>query len=155
MQRQTRPCRIGNGCVNLPEVPWANAAQACPSDFDVEGVGNKARSRIAITLVRPCNSENPLNYRFSADGDKPTETQTRSTRIPPMTCLDPSWPLVGVCCMSRSNGNAAPASLVCGSNRGKMKWRKIGNWTRSSSDISLFESIRFRKLTPESTDPRT
>ncbi len=139
----------------FPRFLGANAAQAFPSEFDAGGVVNKARSKIAITRVRPCNSEIALKGPFSADEDKPTETQMRSTRIPPTTCLDPSCPLAGVCCVSRSNGNAEPASLVCGSNRGKMKWRKIANWTRSSTDISLFGSIRFSKLTPESTDPRT
>jgi hypothetical protein len=53
----------------FPRFLGANAAQAFPSKFDAGGAANKARSKIAITLARPCNSEIALNGPFSAHGE--------------------------------------------------------------------------------------
>jgi hypothetical protein len=73
LQRPARFCRIGNGSVNLSKVFWANAARAFRSKFDAGGVANKARSKIAITLVTTCNSEIALNGPFSAHGEVHTD----------------------------------------------------------------------------------
>ena len=65
----------------FPRLLGANAAQAFPSEFDAGGVMNKARSKIAITLARPCNSEIALNNGYSSHREIRTDV-----RQPPADC---------------------------------------------------------------------
>jgi hypothetical protein len=74
VQRPARNCGIGDGSVNLSKVACGECSAGFPQ-FDAAGVANKARSKIAITLVRPCNSEIALNGPFSAHAEIHTDTR--------------------------------------------------------------------------------
>ncbi len=59
----------------FPRFLGANAAEAFQGEFDAGGVVNKARSKIAITLARSCNSEIALKRTFSADREIHTDAR--------------------------------------------------------------------------------